>query len=96
MSSPVARRGSQRCFCSSEPQRRIDEHTSDVWTEMTVRIAEQRAAHLQVPGAREDDTALHHMISHELNQRARHRRVEHDRTVVAVPRRPLPPGSPHS
>ena len=27
-------------FCSSLPQRRIDEHTSEVCTEMTVRIAE--------------------------------------------------------
>ena len=39
--SPEHSGGSQRCFCSSEPQRTIDEHTSDVWTEMTVRIAEQ-------------------------------------------------------
>ena len=39
--SPEHSFGSQRCFCSSVPQRTIDEHTSDVCTEMTVRIAEQ-------------------------------------------------------
>ena len=39
--SPEHSRGSQRCFCSSVPQRTIDEHTSEVCTEMTVRIAEQ-------------------------------------------------------
>ena len=39
--SPEHSRGSQRCFCSSVPQRTIEEHTSEVWTDTTVRIAEQ-------------------------------------------------------
>ena len=38
--SPAHRRGSQRSFCSSLPQRSIDPQTSDVCTETTVRIAE--------------------------------------------------------
>ncbi len=38
--SPAHSRGSQRCFCSSVPQRSIDPHTSEVWTETTVRMAE--------------------------------------------------------
>ena len=39
--SPEHSFGSQRCFCSSVPQRTIEEHTSDVCTDTTVRIAEQ-------------------------------------------------------
>src|SRR3954454_14836471 len=31
--SPEHSAGSQRCFCSSEPQRTIDEQTSEVWTD---------------------------------------------------------------
>ena len=38
--SPEQRRGSQRCFCSSVPQRSIEPQTSEVWTETTVRAAE--------------------------------------------------------
>ena len=38
--SPEHSLGRCCCFCSSVPQRRIDEQTSDVWTEITVRIAE--------------------------------------------------------
>ena len=38
--SPEVRPGSQRCFCSSVPQRSIDPQTSEVCTETTVRIAE--------------------------------------------------------
>ena len=38
--SPEHSSGSQRCFCSSVPQRTIDEHTSEVTTDTTVRIAE--------------------------------------------------------
>ncbi len=39
--SPEQSLGRWACFCSSLPQRRIEEHTSEVWTEITVRIAEQ-------------------------------------------------------
>ena len=39
--SPEHSRGSHSCFCSSVPHRTIDEHTSEVTTETTVRIAEQ-------------------------------------------------------
>ena len=38
--SPEVSRGSQRCFCSSVPQRSIEPQTSEVCTETTVRIAE--------------------------------------------------------
>ena len=38
--SPEHSFGRYACFCSSVPQRRIEEQTSEVWTEMTVRIAE--------------------------------------------------------
>ena len=38
--SPEHRRGSQRCFCSSVPQRSIEPQTSEVWTETTVRAEE--------------------------------------------------------
>jgi hypothetical protein len=38
--SPVHRRGSHWCFCSSLPQRWIEEHTSDVCTDTTVRADE--------------------------------------------------------
>ena len=39
--SPEQSCGSHSCFCSSLPQRTIEEHTSEVTTETTVRIAEQ-------------------------------------------------------
>ena len=38
--SPEQRRGSHSCFCSSVPQRWIDEHTSEVCTDTTVRAEE--------------------------------------------------------
>src|SRR5205823_9992448 len=38
--SPEHSRGSQRRFCSSEPQRSIEPQTSEVWTETTVRAEE--------------------------------------------------------
>ena len=38
--SPEQSRGSHSCFCSSVPQRTIDEQTSEVCTETTVRMAE--------------------------------------------------------
>ena len=38
--SPEQSRGSHSFFCSSVPQRTIDEHTSEVTTETTVRMAE--------------------------------------------------------
>ena len=38
--SPAQSLGSQRCFCSSLPQRSIEPQTSEVCTETTVRIAE--------------------------------------------------------
>ena len=38
--SPEQSLGSHFCFCSSVPQRRMDEQTSEVCTEMTVRMAE--------------------------------------------------------
>ena len=38
--SPEQSRGSQRCFCSSVPQRSIEPATSEVWTETTVRAEE--------------------------------------------------------
>ena len=38
--SPLHSFGSHSCFCSSVPQRWIDEHTSEVWTETTVRAEE--------------------------------------------------------
>ena len=38
--SPEQRRGSQRCFCSSVPQRSIEPPTSEVCTETTVRAEE--------------------------------------------------------
>ena len=37
--SPEHSFGRYLCFCSSVPYLRIDEQTSDVWTEITVRIA---------------------------------------------------------
>ena len=39
--SPEQSCGSHSCFCSSSPQRTIDEHTREVTTDTTVRIAEQ-------------------------------------------------------
>ncbi len=39
--SPEQSFGRYSCFCSSVPQRRIDEQTSEVCTDTTVRIAEQ-------------------------------------------------------
>ena len=38
--SPEQSLGSHSFFCSSVPQRTIDEHTSEVTTETTVRMAE--------------------------------------------------------
>ena len=38
--SPEQSFGSHSCFCSSVPQRTIEEQTSEVTTEITVRIAE--------------------------------------------------------
>ena len=38
--SPEHSFGRYFCFCSSVPQRRMPEHTSEVCTEMTVLIAE--------------------------------------------------------
>ena len=38
--SPEHSCGSHCCFCSSVPQRTIEEHTSEVTTDTTVRIAE--------------------------------------------------------
>src|SRR3954463_15008024 len=38
--SPLHRRGSHSCFCSSVPQRWIEEQTSDVCTDTTVRADE--------------------------------------------------------
>ena len=39
--SPEHSLGRYLCFCSSVPQRRIPVQTSEVWTETTVRMAEQ-------------------------------------------------------
>src|SRR4051794_8933007 len=36
--SPEQSFGRYLCFCSSVPHLRIEEHTSEVWTETTVRI----------------------------------------------------------
>ena len=38
IASPAAIAGSQRCFCSSEPKRRIANIASDPWTETSERI----------------------------------------------------------
>ena len=44
ITSPVCIGGSQRSFCSSEPQRQIANMASDPWTETALRIPESPAS----------------------------------------------------
>ena len=44
IASPVCIGGSQRCFCSSEPQRQIENIASEPWTETALRTPESPAS----------------------------------------------------
>ena len=44
IASPVCSGGSQRCFCSSEPQRQIANIASEPWTETKLRTPESPAS----------------------------------------------------